>query len=635
MRRIFILFIIAFFIYSCSEENDLPTNIPKYIPYGSLEGFVLNMYGQPLENTILEVDNSTTKTDSQGRFNFKRIKTGVHTISAFKDFYLADNSTINIRKDSLTWVTFELKAGNPYLRISDSIFVVNGYGDFVDVPLESNSGWIIKNNSSWIKVSTDKGDGNSTIRLSWNENVVGDEYRSDSVLITAGDQSIYLKVVQSFPLRIKEVKGIIGNLMTGVSDSVLVVFNQPFEVSSITSNDNWCLCDIKYTVHAGNSLRFTYDCADIGGEYSFTINLKNSKENLNLKENIVVSFYDTYVELEGVLKNFKLSEDEKYCWVTTYLPNRLYCIDIKESTIKSAFNLDFEPGTLAYNPYNGYWYVLPSYEKYFGIFSSCFYVVNPENGKTVKTVVIEADKYDHPQLPYVHPHDIVFSDSGLGVIVLKSPGHTGDKFRMIESYNDDKMWYHTDFINRVALGLPHYYDNVYLDYNKEIIAAGERENSLSYITKDEVKEFIVDGKFRSNEYFAGGVNCIKRFNKLENKYYVAASPGSQCIINLDNDVYSNVLLVESRGATADFSYRPGDNNIIFHEANISSGSNLFHILDFNQNKVVMKSVILYDLKNITTLKDGNTMLMTKVNYNKFTTRFYKFQTDMFFNNVKN
>ena len=78
-----------------------------------------------------------------------------------------------------------------------------------------------------------------------------------------------------------------------------------------------------------------------------------------------------------------------------------------------------------------------------------------------------------------------------------------------------------------------------------------------------------------------------------------------------------------------------DNNIIFHEANISSGSNLFHILDFNQNKVVMKSGILYDLKNITTLTDGNTMLMTKVNYNKFTTRFYKFQTDMFFNNVKN
>ena len=71
MRRIFILFIIAFFIYSCSEENDLSTNIPEDIPYGSLEGFVLNMYGQPLENTILEVDNSTTKTDSRGDLTLK------------------------------------------------------------------------------------------------------------------------------------------------------------------------------------------------------------------------------------------------------------------------------------------------------------------------------------------------------------------------------------------------------------------------------------------------------------------------------------------------------------------------------------------------------------------------------------
>ncbi len=624
MKRIFTLFFIAFFIYSCSEEND----IADKTTYGNIEGVVLNKFEQPMENTILEVDKKTTKTDAEGKFKFYKIKTGAHTISAFKDLYLADNRTIDIKKDSTTRVTFELKAGKPYLNISDTVFVVNAKAGFVYVPVESNSGWVIKNNSSWIKVSTDKEGGNSTIRLSWDENVGADEHRSDSVLITAGDQSIYLNIIQSFPIRVKEVRGIIGNNATGVSDSVLVVFNQPFEVISITTDYEFCQCDINFTKHPGNILRFSYDCANIGGEYTFNINLKD------FNKNIVVPFYDTYVQLEGLLKDFKLSEDEQYCWVTTYDPNRLYCIDVLTNTIKSTFNLDFEPGKLAYNSYNGYWYVLPSYEKYIDIFSSCFYVVDPKNGKTVKTVVIEPDRYDHPQHPYVHPHDIVFTDSGLGVIVLKNPGMSGDKWRMIESYNDDKMLYHTDFIDRSALGLALNYDDVYVNSRQQIIAAGSRDNSFSYITKDEVEEFIVKSKFGSNEYFAGGVNAFKRFNKLENKYYVAASPGSQCIINLDNNDYSNVLLVESRSATADFSYRPGDNNIIFHEVNMGSWRNYFHVLDFNQDKVIMMCDKEYYLNNVTSLTDGNTVLMTKVDYNKITTRFYKFKTDIFFRHVK-
>lgn len=630
MKKIFILFIIAFFIYSCSEEND----IPEEIPHGSVEGVVLNEYGQPIENTILEVDEKTTKTDSQGKFSFKKIKTGVYTISAFQDFFLTENRTVEIKKDSITKVTFELKAGQPYLTVSDSIFVVNPMDGFVDISVKSNSGWTIKNKSAWIKVSTDKGGGNSTIRLSWDKNLESDEHRSDSVLITTGNQSKYLKVRQTFPIRIKEIKGIIGNELTGVSDSVLVVFNQPIKVSSIKSNYDLCLSDIKYSIPNKNSVRFTFGCAKLGGEYPFSISVHNDEADV-LQENIIVPFFDTYIEFEGLLKDFKLSEDEQYCWATTSDPNRLYCVDIKGSSIKSAFDLGFEPGKLAYNPYNGYWYVLPIYGPYVGMFSSCFYVINPENGKTVKTIIIEQDEHDHPQTPYVHPHDIVFSSNGLGVIVLKHPGATGDKWRIIESYNDDKMSYHTDYINQPADQKSYNFDYVYLDYRKEIIAAGALENSFSFITRDEEKQYDVDPKFRSDEYFAGGNNAIKRFHKLENKYYVAAAPGSQCIINLDNDVYSNVLLVESRGATADFSYRTGDNNIIFHEADMGFGRYLFHVLDFNQNKVVMITDIVYDLKNITSLTDGNTLLMSKVDYNKFTSRFYKFQTDIFFKHVNN
>lgn len=622
MKKILILYIIAFFIYSCSEEKD----ISEEVPHGSVEGVVLNEFGQPIENTILEVDESATKTDSQGKFNFERVKTGVHTISAFQELYLPENSTIEVKKDSITKVAFELKAGYPYLRVSDTNFEVSPKDGSIDISLESNSAWIVKNNSSWIKVLPDKGGGNSTIRLSWLENTGADEYRSDSVLITAGNRSIYLKVKQNFPIRIKEVKGIIGNKVTGISDSVLVIFNKPVIVSSITSNYNLCVSEIKYSKQIGNSVRFTYNCAELGGEYPFTIRIQD-----DFTEEIVAPFYDSYVELEGLLKDFKLSEDEQYCWVTTYHPNKLYCIDIKGNSVKSAFDLDFEPGKLTYNRYNGYWYVLPSFEKYIDIFSSCFYVIDPVNGKTVKTVIIEPDEYDHPQHPNVHPYDLVFSPNGLGVIVLKNPGSSGGKWRMIESYNDDKMFYHPSFIDERDKGIVHKFDNVYLNYKNEIIAAGDRESSLSFITKDKMEDFIVHPKFRSDEYYAGGVNTIKRLHKLENKYYVAAAPGSQCIINLDNDLYSNVLFVESRGATADFSYRPGDHEIIFQEADLGFGQYLFHVLDFNQNKVVMMTDIVYDFKNITSLTDGNTLIMSKVDYNKFTTRFYKFQTGIFFN----
>jgi hypothetical protein len=621
MRKILLLLIVVFFIYSCSEEND----VPEEIPYGSIYGVVLNEYGQPIENTILEVDERTTKTDSEGRFGFKKIKPGVYTISAFQDFFLTENRTVEIKKDSTTKVTFELKAGQSYLMVSDSIFEVNSMDGFINISVKSNSEWIIKNKSAWIEVSSDKGEGNSTIRLSWNKHFESDEYRSDSVLITTGNQSIYLKVKQSFPIRIKEVKGIIGNELTGIPDSVLLVFNQPIIVNSIKSNYDICFSDINYSVLNKNSVRFTFGCAKLGGEFPFSISVRNNKADV-LQEDIVVPFFDSYIEFDGLLKDFKLSEDEQFCWATTSDPNRLYCVDIKGNSIRSAFDLDFEPGRLTYNPYNGYWYVLPAFGPHIDIFSSCFYVIDPENRKIVEKIIIEQDEYDHPENPYVHPYDLVFSPGGLGVIVLKNPRATGGKWRIIESYNDDKMFYHPFFMNQNVYN----FDNVFLNYKNEIIAAGYRENSLSFITKDEVKQFNVDPKFRSDEYYAGGVNAVKRFHKLENKYYVAASPGSQCIINLDNDVYSNVLLVESREATADFSYRPGDNNIIFHEVDMNFGIHLFHVLDFNQNKVVMISDMVFNLKNITSLKEGTTVLMTKVDYNKFTSRFYKFQTDIFF-----
>ena len=513
--------------------------------------------------------------------------------------------------------------GDPYLRVSETDFVVHAKSGFVDVPIESNSGWVIKNNSVWIKVSPESGDGDATIRLSWDGNAEADESRSDSVLVSAGNQSKYIKIKQGFPLRISEVKGIIGNSEEGVSDSVLVVFNQPIDVSRIKSNYDLCLSEIKYSKPDSNSVRFTYNCAALGGEYPFTIELQNGD-----KEDFVVPFYDDYVELEGLLNDFKLSEDEQYCWVTTSLPNKLYCIDIINNSLKSVQDLDFEPGRLAYNPYNGYCYVLPPFGKYLGIFSTRIYVIDPNNGKTIKTIIIEPDEYDHPQYPYIHPRNIVFSPDGLGVVVLKNPGSTGGKWKMIESYNNDKMYYHPYFIQMRADALPHELDNLFLNYKNDIIAAGYRESSFSFIKKDEVENFIVDPKFRSDEYYAGGNNTINRFHKLEDKYYVAAAPGSQCIINVNDDLYSDVLLVESRGATADFSYRPGDHNIVFHQ--VSIGYNSLFVLDFNKNSVVAMSEMIYDLKNVTSLTDGSMVLMTKVDYNRLTTRFYKFYLDNFF-----
>lgn len=283
------------------------------------------------------------------------------------------------------------------------------------------------------------------------------------------------------------------------------------------------------------------------------------------------------------------------------------------------------------NPFNGYWYILPFFENYLNNTSSRVHVIDPSNGKTVKTILIEPDEYDHPQTPDIHPYDIVFSPEGLGVIVLKNPSSSGGKWQIIESYNNDKMHYHPYFIHLREEGLSHELDNVFLNYNNDIIAAGYWESSFSFIKMDDVEHFVIAHKFRSDEFYAGGNNTIKRFHKLEDKYYVAAAPGSQCIVTVNDDLYSGVLLVESRGATADFSYRPGDHNIVFHQADV--GFNAIHVLDFQKNKVVAKFAMIYDLKNITSLTDGSAVLMTKVDYNKITTRFFKFHPDIFFTNL--
>lgn len=238
---------------------------------------MLDVLGQPLENSILKLGVHNTKTDTDGKFRIEGIIVGMYRLSASKDSYLTVDKDIEIKKDITLNLTIELE--------------------------------------------------------------------------------------KDPPLQIVEVKGIMGNLEEGVPDSVLVVFNKPVEVSRIKSNFDLCHSEIKYSKPDANSIRFTYNCAALGGAYPFTIELQNGS-----KEDFVVPFYDVYVEVEGILKDFKLSEDEQYGWMTTTLPNRLYCIDIVNDSVKSAFDLDFEPGKMAYNPYNGYWYVLPLFEKYIDIF---------------------------------------------------------------------------------------------------------------------------------------------------------------------------------------------------------------------------------------------------------------------------
>jgi hypothetical protein len=302
--------------------------------------------------------------------------------------------------------------------------------------------------------------------------------------------------------------------------------------------------------------------------------------------------------IDGQLIHYFITSDNKFCWISTQAPDRLYCYGIDDSTYKRVYDLPFKPGKILINPYNQKLYVL----NYFAFITNTdkIYVMEPATGKIEKTITIAKDIYDNPQ-KRITVSDIAFGFNGYGIINTSTIETGPARWRIIDSRFNDTIYAHPEWIatftgtsNRALKELFNFNENynrtriymkqpysqprgAYIDCNSGLVS----EITYSYLLSNPPNHYIIS-------------------SKNQEKLFVA-SYGFQGI--LSNGNWSNYSQFDNRySETADFSYRPGEDDIVYYRSRDYSYE--FIILDYRNSKVLMKTNVPPAFNKINATSDG-------------------------------
>lgn len=128
-------------------------------------------------------------------------------------------------------------------------------------------------------------------------------------------------------------------MMTNRADSVYIRFSRPVKSMQVTSNWQLCLSDIKVgPFEADNSVKFSYNCADLGGNYPFTIRFEDFR-GIWFTEEISVPFYKAKLEVNGYMNSFILINDQKEALIPMINPDKLIRYSIEKDSVMKVYDL--------------------------------------------------------------------------------------------------------------------------------------------------------------------------------------------------------------------------------------------------------------------------------------------------------
>ena len=570
---------VLFSISSCKKDETT---------YGRLTGSVKNEFNQVIDGAIVTARGYKTSTSVSGVYNLDELPVGSYTVSVSKELYIDDIQEVNIRDGEETVLDFKLKAGKVSLLVSDSLLNFPSVVGHSDIEIVSNSAWLIEHSSKWIKCSTYSGNGNAKIRITHQANTESAE-RSDTLFIKTGSINKKIIIKQSLHFHIVSAIGLIGNGEVEVYDSVRLIFNKPVTIKQIVSNYEFCICDLGYTMINNNQgVMFRYSCAELGGEYPFTIKIEDEDGSV-ITENVNIAFYESVAEFNGIITHYMLTPDEKKCWVTTREPNKLYCISTEDMKVLSCYDLPYDPLTFTINPYNQLLYISSADPSEY-YFDNRIYVHNPNDGNLVKIITIEQAP-PSTSTDKLFPWSLKFTGSGYGLLILTSGGYYVD-WRIIDSADGDTVYRHPDqfssYFNSIHL------ENVYAnhDLTKLIMnhAYGDRDITLFDVANQEFSEF------RPVPFTRMVFIAVSR--KDEKVFF--GQIYDQYIVDMDNESESKMSYLDNRfGPSADFAYSDEENLKLYY-----CDENYLQLLDYKDGVTLMWCETIYNLKNFTVAIDG-------------------------------
>lgn len=629
MKKLLFLYLISFLtvFMSCNEDEK------EISRSGSLKVYVSNEFGQSIEEVTVVV-GSHSRTTVSGEVYFPNLPIGEHELSLSKSSYVPISRPIEIREKKTTEIEIHLVAGQAFINISEPHINISHVNGSVTVDIQSNSSWGIDNNSSWLESSISKGEGNATVNISYLKNK-GDTIRKDSIYFISDTVKRKLIIEQSFPLRIMKIEGILGNQELDIKDSVFILFNKPVDVESIQSNWEYCHSAINYSQENDQKgIKFTYACAELGGEYPFSIRIKQDG-GVPIVENIEVPFYESKLDIEGFISDIILIEEDKEVLIATLTPSRIIRYSIERDTIIQTydFSTTLAPLKIVYNAYSDLVYVMGDSDPYAfsPTVSPCtspkVYSLNYKTGNINLAFQAYGDEFDHPSHPVNVPYDIGFTHTGLGVVLLRSNGTSAIRWKIIDSSNNDSIYNYPDY-NETNITRLTYFNSVHTNFDASKLYITQAYGGVDY--------GIYDGQDGSMSIIQPSSTTRGdqiTAHKKEEKLYVRQLY-DQFVMDLEGNL-SGISYLDSRhDGKADFSYRQNEDNIIYIcEAQSFTGyPNRFLMLDYNATSTLMSSSVIEGLQEFSSTIDGKYGVAYKLN-SDVSSSFYKFKTDMFYSHV--
>ncbi|MEM8900214.1 MAG: BACON domain-containing protein, partial [Bacteroidota bacterium] len=526
--RFFCIFLVAIcLIAGCQKE--------EVTPKGSLIVSTYNSFGQVLPDTRITIKSSSYEqpVKSNGTSLFLNIPSETYTVSISHKKFISQSEEIFVKPNDTTEIGIRLNPGETCLSLTDSIFQVNADSHKLSVSVESNSKWVVASNSSWIIPSLKSGDGDQELEIQINQNESLD-LREGIIEVSSGDLERQIKITQGSILVYDSYSFKPGNLEGDAVDSVYLRFNNPVEVTYIVQKFNNCNHRIKHNyLNEGKTVRFSFDCAKLGGIYPIEFKVNDSFGNTILARD-TIEFFDQRIVIGGRILDYQIDDNTNTFWVSTTHTNKITAYDIDDLSVKFQMDLPYAPTAFCLNPYNKYLYIAPSSDP-------MVYVYEMFSNTLVKKIPNSAEPGDHPEYPKIYPYDIEFTSSGLGVVLTKDYRGFSTRWKIIDSSKGD-----TVYVVNQSSTLPIKFEKIYSNFNNSKI--------LFLETSGSAKLTVLDGNSGELSRFFPSSSTRGTFitpNRKNGSFYMGQLY-NQFVTDLENNKTSETLFDNREFGSADF-----------------------------------------------------------------------------------
>ena len=548
-----ILALAAVFFPSCKEKEPDPA-----ANRCQLTVLVTDESSRPIQDARVEIGLLRQSTDATGKCAFPNLMVGTVILKVSAEDYLPVSQSVSLTPTSQT-EKVSLTQEPPYLSVEGDGIDTKEMNAKGTVQIRSNTAWRIETSSGALSFSPREGSRNGTVEVTWDfpEEQEDEDLALAEFTILSAAEPVTVPVRCHLPIRITRKEGLIFN--QAGAESVPSIARLTFS-RKVVPLEAWAPGYTELGIQAVDDhtvdVVMPANFVDLGEDYGIDrLKVKSANDDgVVFDGKAVVPFHDGKVVVEGVYKSWYLTKDESRLWVSTEFPCRIYELDARSFSVLKSFDLDWEPGKLQLNPYNNRLYVI---DRSHGVLKA----LDPDSGKTLKTITVERDELDHPDTPVTVAHNILFADNGLGVLVTTCADGIYRWF-FIDSRRDDVVEHYTPFEEEFGSSFYDYcFSDMYLDHS------GTKIVSMPWMHVDQ-RVFIIDCLDKSVTWFdvdnrlgspgvpdAGGLILRQRMHK-EKDLAILCAPYSMTVYDYVHPAYTPAFTngLDFRFSFADFCY---------------------------------------------------------------------------------